>query len=129
MKKRKVYCNMKKLEYMSVKWHKRNEKMLFTNEIEARKKEIEDTDNSSFDNAKKSFLHCLEYNNLAQCEYMNKEYENCKQTLNMAIDELINAFIWVEKSDVSISKRMALKEIQEGREEVYIAYVINRLVI
>lgn len=117
---------MKKPEYMSAKWHKRNEIMLFTNEIEARKKEIEDTNNSSFDDAKKSFLHCLEYNNLARCEYMNKEYENCKQTLNMVIDELINAFIWVEKCDVAVSTRMALKEIQEGREEVYIAYVINR---
>lgn len=41
MKKRKDYCNMKKPEYMSAKWHKRNEVMLSNNEIEARKKEIE----------------------------------------------------------------------------------------
>lgn len=64
---------MKKVDYISKKMIKRMEEMEANNEIEFRKKEILEVDNSSFDELKKHSLQSIEYKGLAECQYIKED--------------------------------------------------------
>lgn len=117
---------MKKIDFFSTKWIKRIEKMNSGNELAYRKNEITDTSNSSFDEVKKCVLHSMEYWRLAECEYLNKDYHSCINSLNLCIDQLISAFNLEGEVNTTEPIKMKLNEVKKGDGEVYIAYATNR---
>lgn len=117
---------MKKVDYISKKMIKRMEEMEANNEIEFRKKEILEVDNSSFDELKKHSLQSIEYKGLAECQYIKEDYNSSINSWTLCIDHLINAFILGKKVDTDVAIKIDLEKSKKECGEVYISYVLNK---
>lgn len=118
---------MKKIEYASSKIEKRIERMKSENEYDFRQNEIVRTKESfSADLLHQNILLSGRYIMLAECLYMEADWNETIKSLNYGIDALEKAFELNGKVQTSIATQKVIDKKSIGSGETYIAYAINR---
>ena len=118
---------MKKIEYASSKIEKRIMRMKSENEYDFRQNEIVRTKESfSADPLHQNILLSGRYIMLAECLYMEADWNETIKSLNYGIDALEKAFELNGKVQTSTATQKVIDKKSIGSGETYIAYAINR---
>ena len=118
---------MKKIEYASSKIEKRIVRMKSENEYVFRQNEIVRTKESfSADPLHQNILLSGRYIMLAECLYMEADWNETIKSLNYGIDALEKAFELNGKVQTSTATQKVIDKKFIGSGETYIAYAINR---